>query len=83
MTEPLSRRSIDALSDDIVTLAQKLNAAEYAFLVLVREFDIRQGWRAWHHNNCAEWLNMKCAITPGAALTDTGRSDLPVESVRR
>jgi hypothetical protein len=35
--------------------------------VLVREFDLRQGWRAYHFNNCAEWLNMKCGIAPGTA----------------
>jgi hypothetical protein len=40
---------------------------EYAFLVLVREFDIRQGWKAYQFNNCAEWLNLKCGIVIGTA----------------
>ena len=44
-----------------------MNQDEYRFLVMVREFDIRQGWRAYQFNNCAEWLNMKCGISPGTA----------------
>jgi hypothetical protein len=44
-----------------------MNAEEYAFLCDVREFDLRQGWKEWHFNNCAEWLNYKCGIVPGTA----------------
>ncbi len=32
-------------------------------VVLVREFEIRQGWRLWHFNHCAEWLNFECGIS--------------------
>jgi hypothetical protein len=35
--------------------------------VLIREFDIRQGWKAWLFNNCAEWLNFKCGMSLGTA----------------
>ena len=63
----LSRRSLDELEAAIVAHAQRINAAEYAFLELVREFDIRQGWKAYQFNNCAEWLNMKCGIVVGTA----------------
>ena len=58
----ISRRSLDDLEAEIVTLAQRINAFEYEFLTLVREFDLRQGWKAYHFNNCAEWLNMKCGL---------------------
>jgi Domain of unknown function (DUF222) len=44
-----------------------MNGLEYEYLVLIREFDIRQGWKAWHFNNCAEWLNFKCGISAGTA----------------
>jgi len=44
-----------------------MNASEYEFLVLIREFDIRQGWKEWLFNNCAEWLNFKCGLSLGAA----------------
>jgi hypothetical protein len=63
----LSRRSLDDLEDEIISLAGRINASEYEFLVLVREFDLRQGWKPYHFNNCAEWLNMKCGIAPGTA----------------
>ena len=62
-----SRRSLDQLEQDIISLSSHINATEYEFLVLVREFDLRQGWKAYHFNNCAEWLNMKCGIAPGTA----------------
>mgnify|MGYP001813813455 CR=1 FL=1 len=63
----ITRRNLDQLEADIISLASHINATEYEFLVLVREFDLRQGWKAYHFNNCAEWLNMKCGIAPGTA----------------
>ncbi len=63
----VTRRSLDDLEDEIISLAARINAEEYEFLLLVREFDLRQGWKAYHFNNCAEWLNMKCGIAPGTA----------------
>ena len=63
----LSRRSLDELEQELVVHAQRINAEEYAFLELVREFDIRQGWKAYQFNNCAEWLNMKCSIVVDTA----------------
>jgi hypothetical protein len=50
-----------------------LRISEYEFLVLLREFDIRQGWKAYHFTHCAQWLNMKCGIHPG-----TGREKVRV-----
>ncbi len=58
----ISKRTIDQLEDDIVTFAGRMNQAEYEFLVLIREFDLRHGWKAYHFNNCAEWIDMKCGI---------------------
>ncbi len=63
----LSSRPIDDLESDIISLARQINQQQYQFLVMVREFNHRQGWRAYHFNNCAEWLNMKCGISPGTA----------------
>lgn len=64
---PISRRSLDQLEQDIVSLSQHINASEYEFLVLLREFDLRQGWKAYHFNHCAEWLNMKCGMALNTA----------------
>ena len=58
----LSRRSIDQLEKDLISRAERINTEEYEFLVDLREFDLRQGWKAYHFNNCAEWLNFKCGI---------------------
>jgi hypothetical protein len=63
----LRRKSLDQLEDDIIGLSPHINASEYEFLVLLREFDLRQGWKAYHFNNCAEWLNMKCGMAPRTA----------------
>ena len=67
IANPVTNRKIDDLEEEIISLAQHMNQDEYRFLVMVREFDIRQGWRAYQFNNCAEWLNMKCGISPGTA----------------
>ena len=64
---------INELESEIVTLHARLCAEEYQFLVKLREFDLRQGWRSYHFNHCAEWLNMKCGIS-----LSTGREKLRV-----
>ena len=64
---------INQLESEIVTLHARLCAEEYQFLVKLREFDLRQGWRSYHFNHCAEWLNMKCGIS-----LSTGREKLRV-----
>jgi hypothetical protein len=63
----ISHRTLDQLEADLITRSERINAEEYAFLCDVREFDLRQGWKAYHFNNCAEWLNFKCGIVPGTA----------------
>ena len=67
IANPVTKRKIDDLEEEIISLSKHMNQDEYRFLVMVREFDIRQGWRAYQFNNCAEWLNMKCGISLGTA----------------
>jgi len=31
--------------------------------VLLREFDLRQGWKPYGNNDCAEWLDWKCGLS--------------------
>lgn len=71
--QKLTKLSIDQLENNIIGLSKRVTAAEYDFLVLLREFDLRQGWKAYHFNHCAEWLNMKCGMHP-----NTGREKLRV-----
>ena len=38
-------RSLDQLETDLISLSSHINAMEYEFLVLLREFDLRHGSR--------------------------------------
>lgn len=62
-----NRRSMDRLKDEITRLAGHLNAANHRFLMLIAEFDRRQGWSDGATQSCAHWLNWKCGIDIGAA----------------
>ncbi len=64
---PISNRTLEQLEQALISFSERLNGMEYEQLLLIREFDIRQGWRAWHFNNCAEWLNFKCGIAIATA----------------
>ncbi len=62
-----SDSSIDELDRAIVNRAGRINAATYGFLVLVRRFDERAGWRGWSFESCAEWLHWRCDVSLSAA----------------
>ena len=38
---PITRRSLDQLEIDLISISSHINAQEYEFLVLLREFDLR------------------------------------------
>ena len=60
-------RSLDELESQITELAGHLNAASYRWLVLIAEFDRREGWADGSTPSCAHWLGWKCGIDAGAA----------------
>src|SRR5262245_65690941 len=60
-------RSIDELAAEICTFAGRINAANHRLLVLIAEFDRRNGWSDGATQSCAHWLNWKCGIAMGAA----------------
>ena len=60
-------RSIDELAAEICTLTGHINAANHRWLMLVAEYDRRQGWSDSVTQSCAHWLNWKCGIAMGAA----------------
>jgi hypothetical protein len=60
-------RSLAELAIEIFTLAGHINAANHRFLMLIAEFDRRQGWSDSVTQSCAHWLNWKCGIGMGAA----------------
>ncbi|HEY8519504.1 MAG TPA: DUF222 domain-containing protein [Gammaproteobacteria bacterium] len=63
----LGSPSIDDLDAAICKLARQMNADTYRWLVLIREFDERTGWRKWSCRNCAEWLALRCQLSLSAA----------------
>jgi len=64
---PFSNLQLDDLEHQIITLSARINASEHQFLVLLAEFDLRHGWKAWGCTDCAAWLNLRCGIVPGTA----------------
>ena len=60
-------RSIDDLANEIFAFAGHLNAANHRWLMLIAEFDRRNGWSDSATQSCAHWLNWKCGIALGAA----------------
>jgi hypothetical protein len=71
MDDPLARDtpalSIPQLRAQITELAGHLNAAHHRWLVLIAEFDRRQGWSDGATQSCAHWLNWQCGLDMGAA----------------
>ena len=58
----LSFRPIDEVEATLLNSWREVSKATHRFLVLLREFDLRQGWKAYGNADCAEWLNWKCGI---------------------
>jgi hypothetical protein len=57
----------ERLEARICELAGHLTAATCQFLLLVADFDAREGWAAWEVSSCAAWLSWKCQIASGTA----------------
>ena len=58
---------LERLESDICTLAGHLAAATCRWLVLVGEFDRRQGWASWGARSCGQWLSWRCGMGGGTA----------------
>jgi hypothetical protein len=61
------QQAVERLEAEITELWGHLNAATYRFLVLLAEFDRREGWALHGLANCAQWLNWQCGIGALAA----------------
>ena len=57
--------NVEALADRIADLAARIQAATYELLVLIRQFDERNGWEGFA--SCADWLSWRIGLAPGAA----------------
>ncbi len=58
---------IEDLGDRIATLAAHIHAATHRLLVLIAEFDRREGWKLDGHRSCAHWLAFRTGIDLGTA----------------
>ncbi len=61
-----STQNLERLGDKIAELAAHLDAATYRLLVLIREFDAKEGWHSGFRT-CAHWLSWRTGIDIGAA----------------
>ena len=59
---------MDDLEVNLVESWRGVTQSLHHFLKLLREFDLRQGWRSYGLNDCAEWLNWKCGISRMTAI---------------
>src|SRR4051794_20941915 len=59
--------SIGPLAREIVSLAADIESAMCRWLVLVGEFDAREGWAADGCVSCAQWIAWKCGLGGEAA----------------
>ncbi len=61
-------RQADAerLGDQIAELAAQISAATYQLLLLIRQFDQRDGWSVGFQS-CAHWLSWRTGVAMGAA----------------
>ncbi len=57
---------VERLGDEIAELAAHIDAATYRLLVLIREFDQREGWGVGF-KTCAHWLSWRTGIAMGPA----------------
>ena len=59
------RTEMERLADRIAELAARIQAATYELLVLIHQFDQREGWSGF--TSCAHWLSWRIGLAPGAA----------------
>jgi Domain of unknown function (DUF222)/HNH endonuclease len=57
---------LERLESQITELAAHVNAATCRWLLLVGEFDRREGWAQWDCRSCAHWLSYRCGLSQAA-----------------
>jgi hypothetical protein len=55
---------LERLEREITELAAHINAATCSWLLLVGEFERREGWAEWGCKSCAHWLSYRCGLSP-------------------
>jgi Domain of unknown function (DUF222)/HNH endonuclease len=65
-TPELGTMPLELLEREITELAAHINAATCSWLLLVGEFDRREGWSEWDCRSCSHWLSYRCGLSPAA-----------------
>lgn len=60
-------QSFERLADEIAALATDIQAATCRWLILLAEFDERQGWAIEGCKTCAQWVGWRCGVGREAA----------------
>jgi hypothetical protein len=63
----LGTMPVERLEREITRQAAHINAATCRWLLLVGEFDRREGWAAGDCRSCTHWLSYRCGLSPAAA----------------
>lgn len=58
---------LERLEAEITELAGHIAAAECRWILLIGEFERRDGWAVWGCRSCAHWLNWQCGLSLEAA----------------
>ncbi|MCA1842934.1 MAG: HNH endonuclease, partial [Actinobacteria bacterium] len=58
---------LERLEAEICELAGHLAAGECRWLLLLSEFDRREGWSGWGFQSCAHWVSYRCGLGLQAA----------------
>jgi hypothetical protein len=53
---------LERVEAELCTLAGQIAAATCRFLVLLADFDVREGWGSWNVRSCAQWLSWRCGL---------------------
>jgi hypothetical protein len=81
----LSALAAERLEAEITHFAGQIHAATCRWLLLVGEFDRREGWRSWECRSTASWLSWQCGIDPITAREQVrvGRALASLPKIRR
>lgn len=65
----VTRRNVEIKELDaaIGKLTRQMNACNYQLMVMLREFDERNGWLKWGFTDCISWLRWRCDLSANAA----------------
>ena len=58
-----TERPLESLGDEICELAAHIAAATCRWLLLLAEWDRREGWAEWGLRSCAHWLSWRCSLS--------------------